>query len=275
MKPAPFDYRRVRSVGEAVELLAAPERLNRLLAGGQSLVPMLNLRLAPVDCLIDISKIEELRASRDAGSSIVYGACVTHAAFEDARVPDASNGLMRHMAERIAYRAVRNRGTLGGALALADPSADWLAATVLLQATFTLIGASGRRRVAAADFFIGPYMTAAQEQEILVDISIPKRPAHERWGYAKVTRKAGEYASSLALALFDAKSGAGRVAAGAVDGAPLVLEQVAQAMKSRPDDRALRALAEAALDQSGRPFSAAKRHMHATTIVRAVRQALQ
>lgn len=274
MKAAPFEYRRAQSVAEAVELLGATDRMNRVLAGGQSLVPMLNLRLAPADRLIDVSRIEAMRATRDAGNAIVYGACVPHAAFEDGRVGDGSNGLMPHVAARIAYRAVRNRGTIGGAIALADPSADWLPTMVLLQATFTLASKSGTRSVAAQEFFVGPYMTAAREDELLTEISVPKRPAHEKWGYAKVTRKTGEYASSLSMALYDGKTQAGRVVIGAVEGAPLVLARVAEAMKAKPDDRALRSLAESELDASGREFSAAMRHMHATTIVRAVKQAL-
>jgi carbon-monoxide dehydrogenase medium subunit len=275
MKPAPFEYRRARSVEEAVGLLCDSGKTNRLLAGGQSLVPMLNLRLAPVDCLIDISRIEDLRAAKDSGAGVVYGACVTHAAFEDAQVPDGSNGLMRHVAERFAYRAVRNRGTLGGSLALADPSADWPPVMVLLQATFVLAGKAGRRRVPAAEFFTGPYMTAAAEGEVLVEIAVPKWPAGAKWGYSKVTRKAGEYASSLALAMFDPRSGTGRAVVGAVDGAPLVLEEAGRAMKSRPADAALRAAVDAAFEKCGRDFSAAKRHMHATTALRAARQALQ
>lgn len=274
MKPAPFEYRRARSVDEAVGLIGPSDRVNRLLAGGQSLVPMINLRLAPVDRLIDISRIDELRAARDEGESVVYGACLPHAAFEDGRVPDCSNGLLKHVAQRIAYRAVRTRGTIGGSIALADPSTDWPPVIVLLEARVALASRSGGRSVEAGTFFTGSYATAAREDELLTGIDIRKRPQHERWGYAKITQKTGEYAISLAFALFDSKSGAARVVAGAVDGPPLVLDDVAQAMRSNPGDAAVRRLAEKALDASNRSFSAALRHMHATSVVRAVRQAL-
>ena len=111
-----------------------------VLAGGQSLVPMLNLRLSPVDHLIDLRPITALSRQEETPEAICYGALTTHAAFEDGAVPDGTNGLMRYAASHIAYRAVRNRGTLGGALALADPAADWLTTAVALDASVTLTG---------------------------------------------------------------------------------------------------------------------------------------
>src|SRR4051812_33777453 len=110
MKPAPFSYSAATSSEAALEALSAAAA-PRVLAGGQSLVPMLNLRLAPADAVLDITRIPELRVVEDGKSSIRYGALTTHAAFEDGAVPDGSNGLMQHVASRIAYRAVRCRGT--------------------------------------------------------------------------------------------------------------------------------------------------------------------
>ena len=272
MKPAPFDYRRPASVEEAIELLGAGEGIQRLLAGGQSLVPMLNLRLAPVDRIIDISRISTLRSVQESPDEVRYGACVPHAWFEDGRVADCANGLLTHVAARIAYRAVRNRGTLGGSLALADPAADWAPVMVLLRAKFVLASRTGSRSVPAQEFFRGSYTTAAREDELLTAICVPRLAVGARWGYVKVTRKTGEYASSLALALIDPHSGEARVVAGAVSGPPLVLDGVAKLLGARPNDATLREAALHALDAAKRNFSSAMRHVHAATIVRAAKQ---
>ena len=146
MKPAPFSYYRATSVEDAITALSSADGMAAVLAGGQSLVPMLNLRLSPVDYLIDLRPIAALSRQQETPEAICYGALTTHAAFEDGVVPDGTNGLMRYVASRIAYRAVRNRGTLGGALALADPAADWLTTAVALDATVTLTGPDGQRR---------------------------------------------------------------------------------------------------------------------------------
>ena len=128
MKPAPFSYHRARSVEDAVSALANCSGTAQALAGGQSLVPMLNLRLVLVDLVVDLGAIAALKVATETPSSIRYGALLPHVAFEERRVPDASNGLMPLVAAHIAYRAVRTRGTIGGAIALADPAADWLTA---------------------------------------------------------------------------------------------------------------------------------------------------
>ncbi len=271
MKPAAFSYSRPTALDEALALLRDPAA--RPLAGGQSLVPMLNLRLAPVDLLVDLGRIEALRVVRETPDSIVYGAGTRHAAFEDGLVPDGSNGLMRHVAARFAYRAVRNRGTIGGALALADPAADWLLTVVTLQGRLHLAGPEGARVVPAEDFVLGPYFTALSDGELIVAVEIPRRPATERWGYSKVTTKIGEYAESMALALFDAKAGFARLVLGAADGAPIMLPDTAAAWAAGQQGEALRPLILRELDVAERDFSPAKRHMHATTLLRAIQDA--
>src|SRR5258707_14798985 len=166
MKPAPFTYHRAASIEDAIAHLSAGDALVRPLAGGQSLVPMLNLRLAPVDKLIDLGRIDALRRVEERPDSIRYGALVTHAAFEDRRVADGSNGLMPFVGSQIAYRAVRTRGTIGGALALADPAADWLTTVIALEAEIALVGPNGRRAMQGTDFALGPYMTAIEDAEL-------------------------------------------------------------------------------------------------------------
>jgi carbon-monoxide dehydrogenase medium subunit len=121
MKPVAFDYERPTTLADAATLLSEANGFSKVLAGGQSLGPMLNLRLAQPDLLVDITSIPELTAIADAVNHLEIGACVTHADIEDGRVPDHFAGLLRHVACRIAYRAVRNRGTIGGSIAHCRP----------------------------------------------------------------------------------------------------------------------------------------------------------
>ena len=183
MKPAPFSYYRATSVEDAITALSGADGMVAVLAGGQSLVPMLNLRLSPVDHLIDLRPITALSRQEETPEAICYGALTTHAAFEDGAVPDGTNGLMRYAASHIAYRAVRNRGPLGGALALAAPAAAWLTTAVALDASVTLTGPSGQRYLAITDFVVGPYYTQIAEHEIIDSVVVPRRSATERWGY--------------------------------------------------------------------------------------------
>jgi carbon-monoxide dehydrogenase medium subunit len=128
MKPARFAMARPRDLAAALSMIAAADSATRIMAGGQSLGPMLNLRLIEPERVVDISTVPELRQIERADGSLVIGACVTHADIEDGRVPDVANGKMARVASGIAYRAVRNRGTIGGSLAYADPAADWVSA---------------------------------------------------------------------------------------------------------------------------------------------------
>lgn len=272
MKPAPFTYQAAKSSPEAVGLLAkqAPPRI---LAGGQSLVPMLNLRLAPADALLDITRIPELRAVEETNTTVRYGALTIHAAFEDGLVPDASNGLMRHAAGNIAYRAVRTRGTLGGAIALADPAADWVTVCIALEAVLHLESASGKRQIPVEEFILGPYFTALGEGELISAVEVPKRSASERWGYHKVVVKTGEYAESMAIALFDRPRNFARIVLGATDGAPIQMKKSAGALLAGEDKSALKAAIAADLEAAEHEFSAAKRMLHTTSVLRAATDA--
>lgn len=273
MKPAPFLYHRATSLDDAIAQLNDPDTNVRPLAGGQSLVPMLNLRLAPVGKLVDIGHIDTLKRAEEQDGGIRYGALLTHAAFEDRHVPDASNGLMPFVGGQIAYRAVRTRGTIGGAIALADPAADWLTTVVALQAEIALAGPQGRRMLAATDFVIGPYMTALEQGEIIEAIVVPRRAPSERWGHYKAVRKTGEYAESMAIALADTKSGTARLVVGATDGAPLVLSKTAvELVKGAGKDR-LTSVIHEELVASGRGFSPSKIHLHRTASLRAIQNA--
>ena len=151
MKPVAFDYERPTTLADAARLLGQGHGFSKVLAGGQSLGPMLNLRLAQPDLLVDITSIPELTTVADDRDHLEIGACVTHADIEDGRVPDHVQGLLRHVAGRIAYRAVRNRGTIGGSLAHADPAADWISALALVGAQAVVWTPRGSRSIAVAD----------------------------------------------------------------------------------------------------------------------------
>ena len=273
MKPAPFSYYRATSIDDAITALSGADGMAAVLAGGQSLVPMLNLRLSPVDHLIDLSPIAALSRQEETPEAICYGALITHAAFEDGIAPDGTNGLMRHVASRIAYRAVRNRGTLGGALALADPAADWLTTAVALDASVTLTGPDGQRSLAITDFVVGPYYTQIAEDEIIDSIVVPRRSAAERWGYYKVAPKVGEYAKSLAIALIDHEKASARLVIGAWSNVPLVLEAGASACLEGAKKHDLAVIVQNELDLKMPSLSPAERRLHTSSVVRAAEQA--
>jgi carbon-monoxide dehydrogenase medium subunit len=248
MKPAPFEYERPKDISSALKLLTGE---SKLLAGGQSLGPMLNLRVVQPSRLIDVRGIDELKQVKDEKDSVTLGACITHSQIEDGRVPDPSRGLMRHVASRIAYRAVRNRGTIGGSLSHADPAADWPSALALLNGVAIVQGENGKREIALDKFVIALFTTALKDDEILTAIKIPKLSAKARWGWWKFTRKAGEFAQAIGAALHDPERGVSRAAIGAVRGAPHVIasarqcDPAAEAAKvcSDPYERQLHAVA--------------------------------
>src|SRR5262245_17036650 len=167
MKPASFDYERPTTLSDAATLLGQSAGFAKVLAGGQSLGPMLNLRLAQPDLLVDVTSIPELTAVTDTPDALEIGACVTHADIEDGRVPDHVRGLLRHVAGRIAYRAVRNRGTIGGSLAHADPAADWLSALSLIGASALTWSRGGSRTVPVAELVLASFTTVLDSQEII------------------------------------------------------------------------------------------------------------
>ena len=217
MKAPAFDYARPKDVPEAIKLL---EQGGKAAAGTQSLGPMLNLRVVQPTLLVDLRHIEELRATKDDKDSVTLGACVTHAQIEDGKAPDPAGGFMREVASNIAYRAVRNRGTVGGSLVHADPAADWPSALTLLGATALIAGPAGRREVPVEKFLVGIYETTLKENELLVAVRIPKRSRAARFGYWKFCRKVGEFPQAIGGALSDPERKEKRAVVGATEGAP-------------------------------------------------------
>jgi carbon-monoxide dehydrogenase medium subunit len=181
---------------------------------------MLNLRVIQPGLLVDLRFVPELKAFSENNECVTLGACVTHAQIEDGRVPDPTGGFMREVASNIAYRAVRNRGTVGGSLVHADPAADWPSALTLLGAVAMIAGPRGRRELPVERFLTGLFETDLKENELLVAIRIPKRSAAARFGYWKFCRKAGEFPQAIGGALRDPERKETRAVIGATDGAP-------------------------------------------------------
>ncbi|WNV06985.1 FAD binding domain-containing protein [Tardiphaga sp. 709] len=275
MKPAPFAYERPRDVASALAAMAG-DGVIKIMAGGQSLGPMLNLRLVAPDTIVDITGLAELKHVEVTGGELVIGACVTHADIEDGRIPDVTRGAMQRVAGAIAYRAVRNRGTVGGSLSHADPSADWVSTFAALGATLSLRSASGARRVAMKDFVLGALESVLQPGEMLEAVRVPAMSRSARWGYVKSCRKTGEFAHAIGAVLIDPEAGSARVVIGAVEAAPIIVEntnemfggRITSDFKTCFDAR----VADALLSKAGMS-DAADRHIHVTILRRAVAEA--
>ena len=228
MKAAAFEYHRATRALEALELIDRYAGQVKLMAGSQSLGPMLNLRLVRPVHIVDISACEDFRTVQQLDHSIRIGACVTHAELEDGLFDSLRTHPVRQVASRIAYRAIRNRGTIGGSLAHADPAADWVLAATALNADIEILSTKGTRRIPANQFILAAYTTALAEDEMIAAIHFPVLSDQMRWGYYKFCRKTGEFAHASCAVLFDAVSRSARVVVGALDAAPAELPEIAQ-----------------------------------------------
>ena len=199
MIPAPFDYVRPSTVDEAVQALASAGEDAKVLAGGQSLLPVLRMRLAAPTTLIDLGRVAELRGVREDGDTLVIGAMTTHYDVQRDALVASHAALLKEATDTVADPQIRHRGTLGGAIAHADPAGDLLAPVLALDASLVVAGPSGRRTVPAADFFRDLFTTALAPDELLVEIRIPK---HTGWRahYEKFNRVAQAW-SMVAVAV--------------------------------------------------------------------------
>ncbi|WP_119460826.1 FAD binding domain-containing protein [Rhodospirillaceae bacterium SYSU D60014] len=271
MKPVAFDYERAGNLEEAVALLRRADAGAKLVSGGQSLGPMLNLRLVRPELLIDVRRLQSLRRVEESDDRILFGAALTHAEFEDGEVPDPTGGLMRHVAGGIAYRAVRNRGTIGGSLAHADPAADWLSALTAVDAAVQVRSQAGERVICLSDFVLGAFTTALAEDEMIEAVAVPRLSAASAWGYHKICRKAGEFADAIGAVVVDPERRYCRVVMGAVDGPPVLLEEMAEALAAGGAEAGLAKL-DAAVEVALPEAAPAARQLHAVAVRRAIGQ---
>jgi carbon-monoxide dehydrogenase medium subunit len=194
MKPVPFEYHRPASLAETFDLLDRYGDDGRLLAGGQSLVPALNLRLATPRAVIDINRIPDLDAIRVTGEGLVIGALARQEALERSPLVREHAPLIASALPHVGHSAIRARGTIGGSLALADPAAELPACAVALGATIRAGRRDGTRDIPADDFFRGIYTTALAPGEIVTEVLVPRPAAGWRWGFDELARRHGDFA---------------------------------------------------------------------------------
>jgi aerobic carbon-monoxide dehydrogenase medium subunit len=274
MKPAPFDYVRPASVAEASVALGRRGATTAAIAGGQSLLPMLALRVALPDLLVDISRLDDLKIVTRTPDSLWLGALTTHAAIEDAGVPDIFNGLMRRVAGQISYRAVRNHGTIGGSVALADPAADWPACLLALDASLRVVGRNGVRVQSIDDFMQGAFETTLITGDIIMGFDIPAPSRAFRWGFCKVARKSGAFAQSIAVVTQAGKDGPITAVLGGAGARPHALTATSNVLQlpEGTEEARLRAVIAADLVTLFPGLDAYQTRMHTANILRAVRE---
>jgi carbon-monoxide dehydrogenase medium subunit len=273
MKAAAFEYLKPADVTGAVKALAGSGGEAKPMGGGQSLGPMLNLRLARPKLVVDVSRLEAMRAIEDKGSAWRIGGAVTHSAIEDARLTGCT--VLSDVARGIAYRTIRNRGTIGGSLAHADPAADWPLALPALAATIFIAGPAGERSVPADKFMQGAFATVLAEDEIIVAVEVPKLSASARWGYWKFCRKTGEFPEASAAMLLDPERKLARLWVGALNGAPQPLEALAADLAQRGSLAASETAVSAALELCAPEPDPVQRRLHVTAVRRAVQKGFQ
>lgn len=261
MKAATFDYVALHHVDDVVSTLSSRDGV-KLIAGGQSLGPMLNLRLVRPQLLIDISRVDTMRTLEQRENSLWIGAATTHA-----RLEDETDGMLQHVAAGIAYRAIRNRGTIGGSMAHADPAADWPLALAALGAAIHIRGPAGVRRVAANDFMLAAFTTVLDETEVIEAIEVPRPSSVARWGYYKFCRKTGEFPEASAAVMLDPARRIANVFVGALNGRPRRCDEMAQRLASGEN------IEPSAFTQTIAAFGdldAASIRMHAAVLKRAI-----
>jgi carbon-monoxide dehydrogenase medium subunit len=203
MKLPAFEYACPATLHEAVSLLAAGDGDAKVLAGGQSLVPMLAFRVASPSLLVDLRKLAELRRIEITADGVRLGAMVRWRDIEDDARLDAAHPLLKAAVAEVAHYQIRNRGTVGGSIAHADPAAEMPGIAVTCDAEIAVVGSAGSRVIKADDFFIAPLITALAADEIIVEIRLPAWPAQRRWAFKEFKRRRGDFAMAGTALFYD------------------------------------------------------------------------
>ncbi|HET7026284.1 MAG TPA: xanthine dehydrogenase family protein subunit M [Candidatus Limnocylindrales bacterium] len=282
MKPPDFEYARPASVAEAVAQLAAANGDGKVLAGGQSLVPLLNFRLAAPSVLVDLNGIPELAFLEAADGVLRIGAMTRMRALELDPLVRHANPLLAAAARWVGHVQIRNRGTVGGSIAHADPAAEVPAICVLLDAELVVSGPRGERRIPADDFFAGFLTTALGEDEVLTEIRIPAQASGERWGFREFAHRRGDFAlAGAAVTLAGPPDGPierARIAVFGTADRPVRAAAIEQGLVGRPMTEATFADAAAAIAEQlaaddPRPDAAYRRTLTETMVTRALADA--
>jgi carbon-monoxide dehydrogenase medium subunit len=271
MKPAVFAYERPSSVTDALNMLAE-EPGARPIAGGQSLGPMLNLRLATPSLLVDISRLDELTETGSDADAIVIGAGVRHAEFEDGKVPSPLPGLFERIALGIAYRAVRNRGTVGGSLAHADPAADWPGVMVALGAELHIRSRRGSRSIETAELANAPLETCLEADELIESVRLSRCSPDARWGHHKISAKPGDFAEAMAIIVHDPARPLTRAVISGARQVAAILPETSRAISEGRNGTALERAMDA--DLAGYALTSYERRLRKACVLRAASEVL-
>ena len=281
MKPARFEYWAPTSTEEALAILA--ERPGaKVLAGGQSLVPAMNFRLARPEALVDINRLEDLSQIDVEGSVLRIGALARHRRFERPVAPGVLGGALPRVARHIGHLPIRTRGTFGGSLAHADPAAEWCLVTLVLDAEIVALSTTGERVIPAGGFFDTVFTTALRPDELLAEVRLPLLSDDEGVGFEEVSRRAGDFALVMAMAVLrivDGRIAEARLGVGGAADRPLRLPEAEAALTGQtPEDAVFEEAAEIAAS-SVRPLedihagTEYRRRLVNVLLVRALRQA--
>jgi carbon-monoxide dehydrogenase medium subunit len=282
MKLPPFDYACPTTLPEAIELLASHDDAKPI-AGGQSLVPMLAFRLAQPTLLVDLRKLADLRGIRISDAGVTLGAMVRWRDIEDDERLATAHPLLKAAIAHVAHYQIRNRGTVGGSIAHADPAAEMPGIAITCDAEIAVVGKSGAHVIQAADFFQGALTTALTPDEIIVEIRLPAWPAGRRWGFQEFARRRGDFAMAAAAVFYDqdarGKARNAHVGVIGVGDRPLRLAAVEDVLNGQSIDEATIAKADAATSAAVDPqddihaSAAYRRSLVGTMVERALKNA--
>ena len=282
MKLPPFDYACPTTLPEAIALLASHDDAKPI-AGGQSLVPMLAFRLAQPTLLVDLRKLADLRGIRISDAGVTLGAMVRWRDIEDDERLESAHPLLKAAIAHVAHYQIRNRGTVGGSIAHADPAAEMPGIAITCDAEIAVVGKSGAHVIQAADFFQGALTTALTTDEIIVEIRLPAWPAGRRWGFQEFARRRGDFAMAAAAVFYDqderGKARNAHVGVIGVGDRPLRLTAVEDVLNGESIDEATIAKADAATSAAVEPqddihaSAAYRRSLVGTMVERALKSA--
>jgi CO/xanthine dehydrogenase FAD-binding subunit len=282
MKLPPFDYACPTTLPEAIALLASHDDAKPI-AGGQSLVPMLAFRLAQPTLLVDLRKLADLRGIRISDAGVTLGAMVRWRDIEDDERLESAHPLLKAAIAHVAHYQIRNRGTVGGSIAHADPAAEMPGIAITCDAEIAVVGKSGAHVIQAADFFQGALTTALTPDEIIVEIRLPAWPAGRRWGFQEFARRRGDFAMAAAAVFYDqderGKARNAHVGVIGVGDRPLRLTAVEDVLNGQSIDEATIAKADAATSAAVDPqddihaSAAYRRSLVGTMVERALKNA--
>jgi carbon-monoxide dehydrogenase medium subunit len=282
MKLPPFDYACPTTLPEAIALLASHDDAKPI-AGGQSLVPMLAFRLAQPTLLVDLRKLADLRGIRISDAGVTLGAMVRWRDIEDDERLETAHPLLKAAISHVAHYQIRNRGTVGGSVAHADPAAEMPGIAITCDAEIAVVGKSGAHVIQAADFFQGALTTALTPDEIIVEIRLPAWPAGRRWGFQEFARRRGDFAMAAAAVFYDqderGKARNAHVGVIGVGDRPLRLTAVENVLNGESIDEATIAKADAATSAAVDPqddihaSAAYRRSLVGTMVERALKNA--